>query len=66
MLPGFECRDGDRRVEIRRRADPDDVEVGPVKHLGPIVHDLRNVKFPGDALVRFDPQITDRSDLDIG
>ena len=66
VLARLERRDRDRRVQDRRRADPDDVEVGPVEHLGPVVHDFGNVKFLRDALGRFDSRIADRDDLHVG
>ena len=63
VLARFERRDGDRRVQDGRRADPDDVEVGPVEHLGPVVHDFGDVEFLRDAPGRFEPRIADRDDL---
>ena len=62
----LERRDGDGRMQHGRRADPDDVEIGTVEHLGPVVHDLGNVKLLRDLLRRFDARIADRDDLHVG
>ena len=61
----FERGDGDGRMQDRRRADPDDVEIGPVDELGPVVHHVGNVKIARDRFGGFAAGIADGDDLDL-
>jgi len=67
VFAGFKRRDRHGRMHIRRRADPDDVEIGEGKEVGPIRH-RRGVG--GIFLAKFFRAlvggIRDRQDFDLG
>jgi len=66
MLAGLERRDGDRRVQDRRGTDPDDVEIGPVEHLCPVVEDIGDAELLRNLLRRLRTRIADGDDLHVG
>ena len=67
VFAGFERGDGDGRMHVRRRADPDDVEVRDREEVGPVLH-RRGVRriFLAEFLRAFVGGIRDRHDLDLG
>ena len=67
VFAGFERGDGDGRMHVRRRADPDDIEVRDREEVGPILH-RRGVRyiFLAEFLRAFVGGIRDRHDLDLG
>ena len=63
----LEGGDGDGRMHVGRRADPDDVEIGEREQVGPVLHGggVRRV-FLAEFLRAFVGGIRDRHDLDLG
>ena len=67
MFAGFERGDRHRRMHVRRRADPDDVEIGNREQIGPVPHWRRAfAMFFTELFAALVSRIRDRDDLDIG
>ena len=65
VLAGVKRRDGDSRVHVRRRADPDHVDVGVVDDLAPVIADARNAELHGEGLGRLAAPVADGDDFDV-
>ncbi len=67
MLARLERRNGDGGMHVRRRADPDDIDIGQRDEIGPVSHRHRAGHIFAAKIFRaFVGGIRDRDDLDIG
>ncbi len=65
VFAGLERGDSYGRVEDGRRTDPDDVDVAPIEHLGPVAEDFGDLEFLRDGLGRFRTRVAHGDDLDV-
>ena len=64
MLSGLERRDGNGRVELRRGADPDHIEIVAPDHLLPSLCHLGNRKLPGERLGSLSAPVANHGHVD--